>query len=255
MRSRAVGSRQMVFHEFHGCPLPKGAGSLAGDRVPLDEASRWIRRVSFDTGQGQGGRIDPGAVAIHGLQQSGTIGYDGIQIPSVGTAIGKGIGKPTATPQEGLVLIGSGIPGNLGKVGLSVRRACQTAFEKGQTPCERVDVAVTEGREDQTAGERNGFRIRADEGSEAWPVAHIDDLACPDGNGFGPGFSPVGRIDRGVPEDPIGVEAGSGAVLLHGFTNPRWGPGSGCRRGCPGLWGHRFESCRSPGRRCSNIGG
>ena len=74
--------------------LVEGAGRLAGG-VALDPAPRRVGGGAGDPGQLQGAAVDPGAVAVGGLQQHRPVGDDRVQRRPVGAAGAEGVHRPS----------------------------------------------------------------------------------------------------------------------------------------------------------------
>ena len=80
--------------------LVEGAGRLAGG-VPLDPAPRRVGGGPGDPGQLEGAAVDPGAVAVGGLQQHRPVGDHRVQGGPVGAGGAEGVHDPAAAEDPG----------------------------------------------------------------------------------------------------------------------------------------------------------
>ena len=129
--------------------LVEGAGRLAGG-VPLDPAPRRVGGGAGDPGQLQGEAVDPGAVAVGGLQQHRPVGDHRVQRRPVGAAGAEGVHDPAAAEDPGVAGVVGGVAGHGG----GVRRRLdlvEVALGQLQAAGGGVDVRVLEPGQDQPA--------------------------------------------------------------------------------------------------------
>jgi hypothetical protein len=191
-----------VADQVHG-RLVEGAGGLAGG-VALDPAPGRVGGGPGDPGQLHGPAVDPGAVAVGGLEQHRPVGHDRVQDAPVRAGGAEGVHHPAAAEHPaGLGPLG-GVAGDGGRVRLRLDPV-EVALGQLQAAGGGVDVGVGEPGQDQPAVEGQHPGRRPAQGGHLPLRAGGGDPAAAHGHGVGPGAGRVAGPHRRPEDQEIGL--------------------------------------------------
>ena len=199
--------------------LVEGAGRLAGG-VPLDPAPRRVGGGAGDPGQLQGEAVDPGAVAVGGLQQHRPVGDHRVQRRPVGAAGAEGVHDPAAAEDPGVAGVVGGVAGHGGRVRRRLDLV-EVALGQLQAAGGGVDVRVLEPGQDQPAVQAQHPGRRSAQVGQVALGAGGGDPAGAHGHGVGPGPGRVGGVHRRPDDEQVGLGGHGGSSALTGLGRRR----------------------------------